>query len=558
MHPSFIRRATLLTAVGICLVQAQAAPQAVQTLRLAWAEPSTPLVTSAAAVFARQVAARCNATVRTNGTAPLTITLVLDPALPAESYEITNSGTNNLRVIGADQRGLLYGLGKLLRDSRYGPGGFTPGAGRGRSTPDCSFRALYAATHFMNFYEAAPLEEVRVCVEDLALWGVNTVIAHFPTWNFQGFEDPAARRHLDRLRSLFQAAKSLGLQVGLVQCPNQGFSNAPVELRARPFPDPLGRRGNFGVNCCPASPAGQKYLANLYGRLFAEFADTGLDYLVLWPYDEGGCGCAECWPWGARGFPTLSWQITAAGRSRFPALKSVLSTWVYDTPPAGEWAGLSEALAAQPKWLDFLLADSHTDFPRYPLEQRVPGNLPLVNFPEISMWGRSPWGGYGANPLPRRLGQLWRQTQGKLAGGMPYSEGVYEDLNKAICYQLYWRKDRSPESIVREYLAFEYSPGAVDDLWKAVCLLEDTWPERGTKSAEALRLLQGVAPGLTAQTQKSWRWRILLLRAQIDNELAQRNGRLEGEVLKASFNELTRLYHAEHAHSMPVQPPRVP
>jgi hypothetical protein len=254
----------------------------------------------------------------------------------------------------------------------------------------------------------------------------------------------------------------------------------------------------------------------------------------------------------------LARQIVSVGRAKFPALKAILSTWVYDTPPAGEWEGLSKALAAQPKWLEFVLADSHTDFPRYPLEQGVPGNLPLLNFPEISMWGRSPWGGYGANPLPRRLEQLWRQTEGKLAGGMPYSEGLYEDLNKAICYQLYWRKDRSPESIVREYLAYEYSPDHVDDLWQAVRLLEDTWLERGPKSTEALRIIERVEPKLTPQVQRSWRWRIVRLRAQIDDELVRRSGRLEGDVLKAAFGELTRLYHAENAHSMPVQPPRVP
>jgi len=83
---------------------------------------------------------------------------------------------------------VLYGVGKLLRDSRYDRGGFTPGPWRGRSAPECPFRALYAATHFMNFYEAAPAEEARRYVEDLALWGVNTVIAHVPTWDFQGFD----------------------------------------------------------------------------------------------------------------------------------------------------------------------------------------------------------------------------------------------------------------------------------------------------------------------------------------------------------------------------------
>ncbi len=554
----FTRSAALALAVVLSVLADADPADAVRSVRLEFAGPAVPAVRNVAAVFARHLADRCGAMVNTNGTAALTIILATDRSLPPEAFEIADGQGRELRVVGADARGVLYGIGKVLRDARYDRRGFTLGPWRGRSAPECPFRALYAATHFMNFYEAAPSEEVRRYMEDLALWGVNTVIAHFPTWNFQGFDDPKARLNLEHLKSLLQAARGLGLEVGLIQCPNQGFASASSDLRAKPFPDPLGRRGSFGANCCPSNPAGQRYLVDLYAGLFAEFADPGLDCLVLWPYDEGGCGCAECWPWGAKGFPTLARQIVSSGRAKFPALRTVLSTWVYDTPPAGEWEGLTATLAEQPKWLDFLLADSHTDFPRYPLDHGVPGNLPLVNFPEISMWGRSPWGGYGANPMPSRIDRLWRQSERKLAGGMPYSEGLYEDLNKAICYQLYWRKDRSPESIVREYLAFEYSPDRVDDLWKVVRLLEETWLERGPKSSEAFRLVRDVEPSLTPQAREGWRWRILSLRAQIDHELVQRNGRLEGEVLKAAFGELTRLYHAENAHSMPVQPPRVP
>jgi hypothetical protein len=32
---------------------------------------------------------------------------------------------------------------------------------------------------------------------------------------------------------------------------------------------------------------------------------------------------------------------------------------------------------------------------------------------------------------------------------------------------------------------------------------------------------------------------------------------MEGPVLKAAFEELTRLYHAEHVHGMPVRPPEI-
>jgi hypothetical protein len=73
-----------------------------------------------------------------------------------------------------------------------------------------------------------------------------------------------------------------------------------------------------------------------------------------------------------------------------------------------------------------LLADAHEDFPRYPLDAGVPGNLPLLNFPEISMWGNWPWGGFGANPQPAYL-PPWRNNEHfTLAGGF----GLGYELNQ--------------------------------------------------------------------------------------------------------------------------------
>jgi len=508
-------------------------------------------------VFARQVSQRCDARVTSGDHATLRVMLAIEPGLSSEGFRITDDSNGGVRIIGDDERGLLYGVGKFLRSSRYDQGGFTPGDWCGTSAPQGSFRAIYLATHFMNFYEAAPALEVQSYVEDLGLWGANVVTVHFPTWTFKGFDDPAARRNLQQLHRIFQAAKAVGMEVGLVLCPNQGFATPPQEIRAVPVPDDLGRRGHFGVNCCPSLPAGHEYLLSLYTRLFDKFKDIGLDYLVFWPYDEGGCGCPICWPWGARGFPKLSRDVVQAMRARFPAIKSVLSTWCYDTPPAGEWEGLAKFLKTDKSWLDYIMADSHTDFPRYPLDHGVPGALPLVNFPEISMWGRSPWGGYGANPLPARFEGLWTQTQGRLAGGMPYSEGIYDDINEVICLQFYWKKSRPVDDIVREYLAFEYSLDAVDQLSEAIGLLEKTWTKRGPDSAEAFALLQKVDARLTPRAKAAWRWRILYLRGLIDSELYRRNDKMEGPVLKGAFDELTRIYHAENAGPMPLKPPRV-
>jgi hypothetical protein len=90
-----------------------------------------------------------------------------------------------------------------------------------------------------------------------------------------------------------------------------------------------------------------------------------------------------------------------------------------------------------------------------------------------------------------------------------------------------------------------------------VALLEKTWVTRGPDSARAFAILQQVDAKLTPQAKAAWRWRILYLRGLIDAELYRRNGKMEGPELKKAFEELTRIYHGEHVHSMPVRPPQL-
>ncbi len=511
-------------------------------------------------LLASEITSRCDATIVDDDNAQLNIELVTEKMSDSESYRIVDDGDSNIRIIGSDERGLLYGVGKFLRTSRFDQGGFTSGTWRGTSAPTGKVRGIYLASHFNNFYEAAPIEEVQTYLDELALWGINYLVVTVPQFQFTGFNDPVAQKAITRLKQIMNAAKANGMKVGLIQAINGGFKGTSTDLLNVPVPDELGRRGHFGINLNPANSDAHSLLMQNWAQEMNLFKDVGLDVIVFWPYDEGGCGCSECWPWGARGFPKLCKEFSVMARDKYPGIEMVLSTWMFDTPYAGEWEGLSKFLYQDKSWTNYIMADSHEDFPRYPLDKEVPGGLPLLNFPEISMWKQSPWGGYGANPLPNRLQRLWNQTENKVSGGFPYSEGIYEDINKVICSQLYWDGQRSTSDIVREYISFEFSPGVVDEVAKAIEILESNHIRKNIDSSaiEAFRLIEQAQQKLTPQVRKSWRWRILFLRTLIDRELLVTNGKLEGETLKQAFNELTTIYHAEHSHSMPIHPPVIP
>ena len=131
----------------------------------------------------------------------------------------------------------------------------------------------------------------------------------------------------------------------------------------------------------------------------------------------------------------------------------------------------------------------------------------------------------------------WDSVKHLAAGGFPYSEGIFEDMNKAIYSQFYWQSDRKAYDTLREYVAFEYSPDVVDEVIRAIGIMEQnhchtyTWNddrkaagkfvmESTGQAQECLDLLRSAEKKLTAFARQSWRWRILVLRAdKIDNEI---------------------------------------
>lgn len=61
---------------------------------------------------------------------------------------------------------------------------------------------------------------------------------------------------------------------------------------------------------------------------------------------------------------------------------------------------------------------------------------------------------------------------------MPYFEGIYEDINQAICFQHYWNASLTANDTVRAYVASEFGKedGVVAAVVEAIALLEETFP----------------------------------------------------------------------------------
>ena len=519
------------------------------------------LVERSFAILKDRIEQRCGTEVRlANDRADIVLSIRAD--LPADAFAIEDDAPA-VRIVGGSPRGLLYGVGKFLRTSRY-EGGFTPSKWRGVSVPQGTLRGIYFAMHFHNWYHVASEAEIVRYTEDLTLWGVNAVMVIFPAINLTGWDDPEADLAIRRIQIYAKAAKDLGLTVA-IGAGNTLFQTTPKNLLAAPLPDPLKRRGNSGFPVCPSNPDGMAAILDMHRRLFEKLSPFAPDLLVFWPYDEGGCSCTQCAPWGANGYVRLSRALADLARRQWPEVQVVLSTWAFDTPPEGEWDGLTRSLEHDGGWVDYIMADSHDDFPRYPLDHGVPGGLAMVNFPEISMWGNWPWGGLGAHALPRRLQRLWDQAKHVLTGGFPYSEGIYEDMSKVISAQFYWDRDRSAQDTLREYAAYEFSPGVVEDVLAVVDLIETTvnqvqanQPVDVANVRKAADLAGAVEARLPEHARKGWRWQILRIRTILDRERYAGEG-LKTPAAEAAMRRLIEIYHCQEEITDPyhhrVRPP---
>jgi hypothetical protein len=527
----------------------------VQTIRVRFLAQRSEFSDTIFATFQRQVQDRCEAVVKLYGSGQLNIEFALSGDIGKEGFRIEDGNNGVIRIVGNDERGLLYGVGKFLRTSRYDQGGFTPSRWRGTSMPNCQLRGIYFATHLGNWYMTAPEETIRHYVEDMALWGYNTWVFNLPVEDFNDFNEKIAREKIDRLRRLMAVAKKAGFKVGIGQAINNGLKSAPKKVLA----SDVGKLpGSYGVCICPSLPQGHEYLLDVWGKIMDTFADIdgGIDYIWSAAYDWGGCGCEKCAPWGYSGFLKITKDVMTQVKTKNPNCKLVVSTWFFSED---EFKGLTKVLASDNSWIDYLMGGRcSAEYPAYMVKNGIPGNLPMTNFPEISMWGMRPWGGYGANPQPGRIQGFWKEEAGIISGGVPYSEGLYEDLNKAIYSQLYWKKDNSTEDIVREYIAFEYSPDVVDEVTKAIRILETSLTDLSESSCKAYDIIKEADAKLTVRARYSWRWRILYLRAMIDCQRFKNGGKIEGPVLKQAFDELNELYLTNSTTYFMLRPPKVP
>jgi hypothetical protein len=163
--------------------------------------------------------------------------------------------------------------------------------------------------------------------------------------------------------------------------------------------------------------------------------------------------------------------------------------------------------------------------------KRLDPRYPIRSYPDITHNVRCqypiPWwdtalavtvGREAINPRPVQFAEIHNATAPETVGFISYSDGVHDDVNKILWNVLAWDPDTSPRDILIEYARFFFAPEVAETAADGMFALERNWlgslrDNGGVDGALALwNGLEKQAPAL----EGNWRWQMCLVRAVYD------------------------------------------
>ena len=190
----------------------------------------------------------------------------------------------------------------------------------------------------------------------------------------------------------------------------------------------------------------------------------------------------------------------------------------------------------QPDWLGGLVAGPSSP-PIPEIRTRLPLRYGLRDYPDITHTVRCqfpvPWwdpsfhltlGREPVNPRPVFYKAIQDYFGPFTSGFITYSDGIHDDVNKAVFSRLGWQPELSPRAILLDYTRYFFGDAPAESAADGILALEKNWEgalvENG--SVEATLTLWQTLESAQPQLQTDWRWQLCLLRAYYDAYTRQR------------------------------------
>jgi hypothetical protein len=432
-----------------------------------------------------------------------------------EGYRIrSEADPRSVLVVGQDARGVLFGVGRLLRELRMARGRvLLPEGFALASSPRVALRGHQLGYRpKTNSYDGWDLAQWERYIRDLAVFGTNAVELVPPR-----SDDDADSPH---------------------------FPLAPMEMMV-------------GMS-----------------RLLDEY---GLDVWIWYPaldadYTKPETVASALREWGevfAR-LPRIDAVFVPGGdpgHTRPKVLMAMLEKqaeqlrrhhprariWVSPQGFTADWLDeFCEALRAEPDWLGGVVHGPQVRVSLAELRSAVPARYPIRRYPDIThsqqcQYPVPDWelafsmteGREVINPRPLGQATICRADRDQSIGFITYSEGCNDDVNKVVWSALGWEPDAKVVEILRQYSRYFLGDRYTDGFAQGLLALERNWrgPLLTNASVETtLDQFQDLERSASPQDLANWRFQQALYRAYFDAYVRDRlihEAALEGEAMDA-------------------------
>lgn len=440
-------------------------------------------------------------------------------------------------VLGADDRGVLYGVGELLRRIRFEADRLEVPELDIRSAPGFRFRGFSAnqggtmvtATKARSWTS----DEMHGVVLDYALAGGNCFYCE------------------DQPGPLYQFLKSYGLLTTTGARPNQLAGSHPKEWHAG------GREGWEGTNwVCPSIPEARAALLAQWDKDFAQRADH--DVMRFYAGDPGGCNDARCEPWG-RTFVQLCEEMAAIWHKYHPKSLVLIANQGLDN--AGEraifdyyqqaprrWSyGIAYGPGSNPLSRYFRDKDLRDDLFEYPgkgtvdrylaeMLHELPMDQHIVHYSDITHWIRSQYPVEHPEPniikaynrrmfhaRPKAFYRIFQAIMPFSEGDIIYSEGNHDEFHQYMWARLLWDPNRELEDVMHEYCVLYFGEASADLMVQALFQLEENLVaplNTNPGIARYYSLVKEAGDKMPAWRMRGdYRWRLHMQKAALDQYL---------------------------------------
>ena len=424
----------------------------------------------------------------------------VDIAVPqaAEGYTIwvdaTSRKGSTVCIVGRDERGALFGVGRLLRALHMKKGVLSLDAGfRIATAPRYPVRGHELGyRNKSNTYDAWTVAQYEQYIRDLAVFGANgaQLVVQLDTMTKDGshMTEPV----MERTIKLAKLLGEYGLRVWIWLAPSE--KAITPETRAAV----LDKCRVFFEQCTPID------------AIFVPGGDPGdTPPEVLLP---------------------LLKDMAALLRVSHPHAE----VWMSNEDMIHEWnETLFKTISQeQPDWLTGMVFGTWVKHSLQEMRAKVPAKYPIVQYPDITHcsecqypvneWDRAfayTLGREPINPRPTATAHIHNAMAPLTIGFSTYSDGVNDDVNKIIWSALGWDPKESVKEILKEYGRYFIGEDLGDEVATGLLALEQNWQGpllKNTGVEKTLALWQKIEKQAGKDAETNWRLQMGLLRANYD------------------------------------------